>query len=152
MSQMVRLHPEHFSFIQGVAALLVDPVELGGLASREGAFVTLKANERVELRTAETFGVDLRSRFDVDFVDAETHKHVGGASFDDPHPDVWWDLAHEQGRVAVIVGDVADVLTAATVGEAMAKLYASGARAVIAPLVVYAFEDGVGTTDAEDHA
>lgn len=142
MSQAMRIDPTKIETYS--AMLFVDRVELHGADTAEHSFVPLETGGQ-PVPISETIGADVSDRFNVDFyVDGQ---RAGGFEFSDAHQDEWWSKVHEVGELTVVSCRNTNVLIGApTWLEGIEALVADGAMVVRMPLVVRAYDDGVGTS------
>ncbi len=142
MSQALRIDP---TMIETYSAMLfIDRTELFGADTPNNAFVPLEAGGQA-VPISEKIGADVSDRFNVDFF-VDGHP-IGGFEFTDAHQDEWWTKVHEVGELTVVsCRDTNTLVHAPTWGEGMAALIADEAKIVRMPLVVRAYENGVGTS------
>ncbi|SMY01659.1 hypothetical protein BANT10_03301 [Brevibacterium antiquum] len=142
MSQALRIDP---TMIETYSAMLfIDRSELFGADTPNNAFVPLEAAGQA-VPISEKIGADVSDRFNVDFyVDGQP---IGGFEFNDAHQEEWWKKVHEVGELTVVsCRDTNTLVHAPTWGQGMEALIADEAKIVRMPLVVRAYENGVGTS------
>lgn len=134
-----------------VPTLIASPSEFGRVDLSQAGFIRLPidSEDRVLIPRLEKLSLDVKDRFNVDIWSTPTAfrqpEMLGGFAFSDRHPDEWWDAVHRRGSVAVIVGEPDLFSHAPTVVVGLKSLADSGAFMAVMPLVVRAYDSGVGT-------
>lgn len=126
------------------AMLIIDRSELLGQDTAANGFVSLQ-NGGQNVPITDKIGADIKDRFNVDFFVGDTA--AGGFEFSDAHQKEWWNKVHEAGEITVVsCQDSNRLLNAPTWAAGIKALVQDGARIVRMPLVVRAYENGVGTS------
>lgn len=137
-SQAVRLLKSEYVPLDSI---LVDRSQLPATPLESWGFESLATRDEAVQVPELILASDLSSRYDVDFLDGR--KRVGGFVFDDRHPDQWWDAVHEEHRLLILVGDVTAFVQAKTNREQLDVI--RNTHYGLSPLVIRAYESGVGT-------
>lgn len=142
MSQALRIDPTMIATYS--AKLFIDRSERFGADTPNNAFVSLQAGWQA-VPISKRIGADVSDRLNVDFY--ADGQPIGGFDFHDAHQEEWWKKIHEVGEFTVVsCRDTNTLVHAPTWGEGMTDLIADEARIVRIPLVLRAYENGVGTS------
>jgi hypothetical protein len=138
-AQAARLMP---SQIAPMEAIMIDRGQLPAVPLEDWGFESQATRDPETPIPVLSFGADMRSRFDVDFL-TDDGERIGGFVFGDAHPDPWWDGVHHNGRLLIVVGDVSALVRSTTRDEQIRV--AKQAYIGWAPLVIRAYSSGIGT-------
>ncbi|MGO1612472.1 hypothetical protein [Brevibacterium aurantiacum] len=128
-------------------AIVVDPSVLGAINPETLNFRNGADSDSRTPWPMTGLAVDLSSRHDIDFFIASAFgkaqlNRLGGVVFDDGHEDEWWTNIHERGNIAAFIAPVEEFLKgAATMMKHREEVWFG-----VAPLVVSAYDSGIGTT------
>jgi hypothetical protein len=125
-----------------IEAIMLDRSQLPANPLVNWGFELVKTRDAAVPIPKLSFGADVRSRFDVDFLDTDGSA-IGGFVFDEAHPDPWWKAVHENEWLMLVVGDVTALVNAETFDE-QREIFGESYIGV-APLVIWGFNEGVGT-------
>lgn len=97
-----------------------------------------------QLLTSLAIGASDRSTLDLNWIPVNGQPTLlTRATFETPHPDAWWHRAHELQQVLLAVVDPEPFVLSDD--DSLWAKHLAGIPIGVAPLVVYAWGDGVGT-------
>lgn len=146
----LRLDPQHTADVTGgkrLAIAIIHPRELHTYNTPQHGFASFSLSRSL-VPTAKGIAANVSDRHNIDFVDTSSGHMIGGVSFEDPHPDGWWNAVHTARALVAIVGDPALFGSALTVGDGFKALATSNATIALFNLAMYRWPDGTEGTKA----
>lgn len=126
------------------AAVIADDIGLAEYISLQNGFSRYTGGQDPVYR-CEALGADVSTRYNIDLLDAKSHKTVLRDDFQEPHPDIWWNMAHRHGEILVYFGDAQAFTSSANLEDAMHLLARKTTYMTRMPLTVRVWGHEVGT-------